>query len=442
MVTVYGNSITSGFTDGTSLVAIYTYGCKVWPTEESWTGPWPGPEEHYGDFYLKWTPVDASGTFFGGDLEDYSGVYILDSNYIPSEGVRSASISTVETTAFRLSTNAFRNCGLETASLPHCSLIGESAFRNCMTLSSFSAPECTWISSAAFHTCINLHRVNLPKVTTILDYAFADCYELSSIVLPDCRVIGSYAFRSAGAMTTQGWINYLSLGYRGEDFVQIGSGGIPAEKVKELHVPCWKVSAYSNSLLLVPTYGSVTGYFYVSIPELGYYREVSGSQWSNQDLPASVKSNMTTLEADVITLGGYSGNAICNDCSQLVSVSLSQCKTITDNSFENCVRLSDLFIPKVGFVGGTAFKNCVSLTSVVLTHCNQLASQAFYGCSNLSMIMLGVASYWTSGVCSLSGNNVFRGCTSLNYIYVPSSLYSKYLSAAGWSSYSDIIYSY
>ena len=136
MVYTFGNSINGGYTDGTSLVAIYTYGCQVWPSEESWTGPWPGPEVHPGDYYISWTPVDALGTFFGGSLESYSGYYELGSNHIPANGfVSLQTISTVETTAYTIGRQAFSDCqSLRSVNLPHCSSIGYKAFDFCINL--------------------------------------------------------------------------------------------------------------------------------------------------------------------------------------------------------------------------------------------------------------------------------------------------------------------
>ena len=79
MVYISNSEITGGFTDGTSLVAIYTYGCKVWPDTDVWSGPGIGPEVHSGDYYISWTPIDATGTFSIGGytyrLEDYSGYF-------------------------------------------------------------------------------------------------------------------------------------------------------------------------------------------------------------------------------------------------------------------------------------------------------------------------------------------------------------------------------
>ncbi len=81
--------------------------------------------------------------------------------------------------------------------------IGESAFKNCMTLKDIVISESvTEIGSAAFFGCANLECVEIPdSVTTIGKWAFYGCSSLKRVSLPRRLMhIGSFAFNECSSL--------------------------------------------------------------------------------------------------------------------------------------------------------------------------------------------------------------------------------------------------
>ena len=432
MVTIYGNSISGGFTSGTPLVAIYTYGCQVWPVEESWTGPWPGPEVHPGDYYISWTPTSASGAFFGGSLETYSGYYELGRNHIPANGLISLeTISTVETTAFTIGVGAFSDCrSLLSVNLPHCSSISRGAFFNCLNLSYVSLPECKYIGTSAFTYNMVLHSVDLPNVEFIGERAFNSCGSLTNIQLGrNCSMVASHAFDWCGNRTNNGTVQ-LKLSYSGEGPCAFGTQSSFAARM--IIAPWYKLRDYYDF-----PYQTVdcrfSGYFYVSYP--GYYSERSYGELYDPGIfgSAGVPSYFET-DAGLVAEEGGSPTPFENN-STLVSASMPQLLTVSAKGFYSCTNLRELYTPKLQVISGQAFAGCTSLEYMDIPNCSVISNRAFSGCTSLSYILLGLSS------CEL-GSYAFSGCSNLQSILVPSSYVEDYRSATNWSDYASLIVGY
>lgn len=449
MVTIYGSSIDGGFTSGTSLVAIYTYGCQVWPSEESWTGPWPGPEVHPGDYYISWTPTNITGTFVIDsvvyNLEDYNGYFEDFSGTITTNAFKdNYYISTVETTATRLSVGAFRHCtSLTDANLLHCSYIGQYAFANCINLLSLSVPECTYIGSSAFSSCVMLSEVILPKVEIIGDNAFSNCWNATYLNIgSNCNTVGSNAFYSFGwsAYNRSAFIT-VKLGWEGEGLVE----GAYISRAHNLVVPAWKVNDYYNAgwSNMYEGNGVISGYYHIRYPgfESYYYadgilgRPHTGYIYSSDYISAG---EPLSFETDAIGVASFeSGPNIITKwglmSTPIVSVSMSQLRVVGVRGFMDCSDLEDLYAPNIRVIYRRGFKGCSKLPYFLLPVCSSIESYAFEGCTSLSYVMIG------SNYCDIS-DSTFYGCTNLTAIYVKSSRVSYFKSSTYWSAYSDIIY--
>lgn len=437
MVTIYGSTIDGGFTSGTSLVAIYTYGTQVWPSEESWKGSWPGPEVHPGDYYISWTPTDLSGVFSieGRNyyLESYSGYFDDFSGVITQNAFTSQSgMLTMETTARKIEYRAFAGCSyLRQANMPHCSMVGTSAFHACLNLSSVSLPECTWISNSAFYSCTQLSRIYLPNVEYIGKGAFRDCFEGRGIVLgPFCSMVDDYAFYRFGLRVS--YYPGIELQYQGDGLVAFGSNVI-STYFNRLVCPAWKMPDYVNAGWvkggwLDPEHGTIDYTRYISCGSY-YSRSIGNNGISSGQIPSSIYSTISYFETDATAVYSFS------NCSTLVSASMSQVLLVYSWGLYGCSKLKEIFAPKIMSIQSSGFKSCSSLEYINLPVCSSIGTSAFYGCSALSYIMLGSVS------CKLQ-SNAFSGCTSLNAIYVMSSRVSYYKSDSYWSEYSDIIIGY
>jgi hypothetical protein len=134
------------------------------------------------------------------------------------------------------------------------------------------------------------------------------------------------------------------------------------------------------------------------------------------------------------------GASAFRSCSSLTSVSFPVCTTIESYAFGGCTSLTSVSFPACTTIGVYAFNGCRSLTSVSFPACTAIGSSAFQACSKLFSIYLGASS-----LCTLASSNAFS-TTSITAgkgsIFVRASLLSSYKTAANWSYFSTIFYSY
>lgn len=82
--------------------------------------------------------------------------------------------------------------------------IGDSAFANCMDLTSVTIPESVVsIDVEAFYMCVSLTSVTIPdSVTCIGEWAFKECYDLTSVTIgSNVTSIGDIAFFGCESLT-------------------------------------------------------------------------------------------------------------------------------------------------------------------------------------------------------------------------------------------------
>lgn len=129
---------------------------------------------------------------------------------------------------------------------------------------------------------------------------------------------------------------------------------------------------------------------------------------------------------------------VCEGNSTLVSVDLSDCKSLENISFSDCDNLVDVKLPKnlttisakafygcinlsgiaipdsVVEIGETAFGNCSSLESIIIPdNVISIGGRAFRDCTALASVHIG------KNVSSI-GLNAFNGCTGLNSVFANS----------------------
>lgn len=156
------------------------------------------------------------------------------------------------------------------------------------------------------------------------------------------------------------------------------------------------------------------------------------------------------------------GANVYRSCTSLVSVEFPNCTNIGAYAFHSCNNLEMAAFPKCSFIGSYAFSYCTKLSEAIFPSCRTVGYEAFWNCSMLTGISLPMVS-------SISGY-AFESCvrlttldltgvtfvpslatTAFNYtplstyttvtgaygsIVVPSSLYSRFVSATGWSLFS------
>jgi hypothetical protein len=115
--------------------------------------------------------------------------------------------------------SAFRDCvNLSSIEIPDSvTSIGNYAFYSCVSMTSISIPESvTSLGASAFRYCTSLVSITIPEsITSIGSYTFYGCTSLASITLPDSLIsIGNYAFYNCTSLTSATIGNSVtSLGY-------------------------------------------------------------------------------------------------------------------------------------------------------------------------------------------------------------------------------------
>jgi len=185
----------------------------------------------------------------------------------------------------------------------------------------------------------------------------------------------------------------------------------------------------------------------LSVSSNGMYTPGQGIDGYSQvvvDVPQSVtgftEKDVTEGHINIVNLNNsasfVSDNVFANN-NYLVTVDLSQCKTVGYNAFNSCKNLESVNMSVVNKIGSRAFMQCSSLTTVSLPTCTSLYEQAFLSCKLLSDVYIPNVRFISSivfGSCSaLSTINLpncysinqkaFEGCTSLNEVNAPNCYY-------------------
>ena len=250
---------------------------------------------------------------------------------------------------------------------PGVTSIGNSAFINCIALSTISIPNSlTSIGSDAFNGCIGLTSVIIPNsmtsigeaafsytglisvsipssVTSIGNSTFCQCYWLTSVTIPDnVTSIGDYAFSYCEDLTT---ISFPS------SVTSIG---------EHAFFMC-------KSLTSVTIPNSVT-----SIGRAAF----QGTPWLNNQPDGLVYIN------NIAYL--YKGEMPNNTRITILPGTLS----IGKFSFSGCSNMTSIIIPNsVTSINEFAFRDCIGLNTITIPNSiNSIGDCAFYDCINLNSI--------------------------------------------------------
>ncbi len=334
-------------------------------------------------------------------------------------------------------------------------VIGNSAFSNCESLTSVTIPESvSTIGAYAFSSCQNLESVTIPQgVTSIADWTFSNSNNLQSVTIPDSVTsIGNYAFNDCGLTEVTLPQSIESIGQ--ETFADCTN---LTDVFYAGSVEAW------NALDIGDGNDSLTNAtIYCSDGEIEGTSEPEPDP--NDDFQYSVN------EDDTVTITGYNGSdsditipgeidempvsiggSAFYDCSGLTSILISDgVTTIGDDAFSGCSNLTTATIPgSITSIGNGAFNGCSSLTSIAVSDDNScyssqdgvlfnkdkteliqypigktetayavpntvtiIGDQAFLNCKNLENVEIG------TGVTKI-GKFAFLSCGNLHNITIP-----------------------
>lgn len=369
--------------------------------------------------------------------------------------------------------------------------IEPKAFQNCIDITSVIIPNSVnYISYNAFFECSGITSLTIgSSVIDISNGAFAYCSALEEIHFRSANppTLNGNAFLNhndvpvyvpcGSLLNYSGWGGFTDI--RGEsEKVKIGSlwylldcANHSATVVPELPVPQQITSPlYSNHScpsgdITIPAsvgYGNQT----FNVTAIGDGAFAYCQNITSIVIPESVTSigNSAFLSCDVmesLTIGNSVtsiGNEAFGHCLTLESVTIpNSVISIGNNAFEHCYSLTSVTIGNsVTTIGNEAFISCIALSSLTIGNSvTSLGNKSFFACYYLSSLTIG------NSVTTI-GNEAFSGCNHLTEVhllpsnppslgsdvfigvphniplYVPCGTLSDYLSASGWSSFTNI----
>ena len=314
--------------------------------------------------------------------------------------------------------------GTEYIILQGVTSIGDSAFKDCKSLTSITIPNgVTSVGGYAFYCCTNLTNITVPNsVTSIGDSAFKDCRSLTSITIPNSVTsIGDSAFKDCTSLTSITIPN--SVTSIGNDVFNgcISLTSINVDSNNEKYMSDNGVLYTKDKKILIKYPGKKEGTEYLilqgveSIKDYAFYRCTS---LTNITIPNSVTSI---------------GQEVFSDCRRLTNITIPNSVTsIGSNAFEYCRSLTNIVIPSsVTSIGYLAFYDCESLTSINVDSNNEKYMSdngVLYTKDKKTLIKYpskkdGTKYIIMQGVASI-GDDAFEFCSSLTSITIPDSVTS------------------
>ena len=346
-------------------------------------------------------------------------------------------------------------------------IIGNSAFANCASVTSVTIPDTvTIIRYSAFAGCTSLININIPdSVSTILNGAFKDCTSLKSVTIPssittinwlmfdNCESlesvtipdqvtsIESYAFRGCSSLINiniPDSVTTINLGTfmncTALTSIQISDSTTTIDKnafynccsLTSLNIPATVTNIGNQAFDNCTALATVTFEENSQLVSIGKYAFYNCTSLKNIEIPDSVTSIGDTVFRDCISLenASLSNNITIIDefmfynCAKLESIVIPDNVTcVGDWAFMSCTSLTDITIPiSVTNIGHCAFSNCKSLTSVEIPDSvTSIGRSAFYYCISLTSIEI------PNSVTSI-GESAFSMCESLTNIDIPDSI--------------------
>jgi hypothetical protein len=343
--------------------------------------------------------------------------------------------------------------------------IGDSAFKNCTSLTSVTIPESvTKIGNYAFSQCGHLTGIVIPDSVTFIGHnVFSGCNEMTNVIFKgDAPETVPGIFCNTSTLKTiyyvegtSGWTNPWNTK---------ATAALKQEDIFILSAPVYQmvltnadisleVSGFSLSELSYQWYkdgiaieGATTPiYFIESVQgaDSGSYTVTVSNEYTNVSKEATldVITKRTgdpdsdfkyTLSGGVATITGYLGTNANVAIPNIIEGCLVS--SIGANAFYGIDNLESITIPDtLTHIGGRAFQMCGLRTVVIGNGVTSIEMYAFSNCSSLTSIIIpknvnniGLRAFvncWSLELVIFEGDapsvesDVFTGCNALSAIY-------------------------
>lgn len=339
--------------------------------------------------------------------------------------------------------NENKDLGVYNVKMSQCRWIGRGAFLRFHApnfgyyFTDFSFPECEYISDEAFQECWWIGSFYASRVRHIGNSAFESCYHMQPVMkFPYCEYVGDYAFymcTSDSPSSASGIYNaYLP------NCSHLGNRAFGNTKLTIL-----QVSDYMNYVGALGITSPLSIYGMKKINQLGDSAFYSCTILSPEPLfTASLISDVPSVPS--YAFGNVYGQSMMFEGEVIV---LSKCSFIGSEAFF-CGRCHfiELDAPICSRVGNAVFCAVSTLSILRLPRCEEFGSRFFSsdyysgGTPNLRELWLNeVTRVPIFTYASSRSAYDFKGCPSLQAIYVPSSLVTAFKLSPSWSPLSTKI---
>lgn len=332
--------------------------------------------------------VSSNGTYTAPSGIAYSPVIVntIDIEKVIASNASQLLDSYYNSTITSIRTYAFTTMPFKRVELTALERVASYAFAQCGYLSFVSLPNISSITSELFYGCFRLESVYCPNVSSIDTRAFQNCSALTEASYPNVKQIGLGAFTGCSSLQTA---------YFPEAATALNGGQFQGcTNLVSVHLPKWN--------------GATNGMF-------------------------SACNNLPSIDMPAVkNLGQYAFGY----CSKLSIASFSSLLSIGSSAFYGCWSLASLCIPNVKSVYQRAFYSCSKLKTLVFgADYASFSASAFMYCSLTSLYLSGTSVYTLANSNAFTYTPISQDASAR--IYVPSALYSSYLTATNWTRFSS-----
>ena len=318
-----------------------------------------------------------------------------------------------------ISSYAWQSCPLSEFNYSLLSYIGTQGVQN-GKFSKVSLPKLLQLSSWGFAYCYSLETAFIPLCQNIYNSAFLSCSKLSEVILyiSSCNITPfSSVFKNTPIM------NSTYLGYYGSIYVPSRFVSVYQSRWSSWATRITSLPASVESANIFPR--EFVASTLTSIPD-DKLNATSVWQYAFCDCTKLTEINLPNC----LIVDDY---AFYN-CASLTNINLPECSYLGSNAFAYVNNIINISLPKVRETDENAFYGCNNIKSINLPLCEKLGKQTMMTCRNLSSISIPICleigsrafAYCSSALSNISLPNVtticdyaFRSCSNLSSIYMP-----------------------
>ena len=371
---------------------------------------------------LKWHLTnDGVLTITGkGEMYDYSFNYSTPWRYsVVKRIIIGDSVTTIGNSAFRdcrtltsvtipnsiktIGDEAFLDCSsLTSVTIPNSvTTIGNSAFDGCSSLTSVTiGNSVTTIGNSAFRDCSSLTSVTIGNsITTIRWSAFSGCSSLISVTIPNSvTTIGDEAFRDCSSLTSVTIGNSVTtIGANAFDNTNktkiIWLTNTPPDGYRnvggDIHYVANDLYTGLSNKKVYPYLSSifeVDGIKYVPVSPSERTCDAIDCAYTGEPYEVKInrKVNYKGVDMTVREINPYTAY----NCTKIKKAYIDIDGSIGNEAFNRCANLSTVNIEKVNDIGNEAFNRCANLSTVNIEKVNDIGKGAFSECTNLVSVVV------------------------------------------------------